>query len=240
MNQPLPAVHEMDRRALDRHARRPGPRGRAVVPSSSTGGPRDVAHRSRRIRHPAVRPSSGQRRARRDAGDLGTAPYRQLFRSARRASGRRAHVHRRGVRRQWAAAVAIVSHRLAQRFGGASAALGRQLRLNVASFTVVGVAPADFAGTYAGLSFDLLGAGDDAAHVQRPARSSPEPGAAMASGHRPGARRQDGGGRAPRARVRQPPDCPAPSRRAAADAFVKPLDTGAAQRSARCSACCSG
>jgi predicted permease len=54
------------------------------------------------------------------------------------------------------APVAVISHRLSrQRFGGAAGAIGRELRVNDVLFAVIGVAPPDFAGTYAGLSFDL-------------------------------------------------------------------------------------
>lgn len=50
-------------------------------------------------------------------------------------------------------AVAVISSDLASRWGGDP--IGRQISVNDASFTVVGVAPATFSGTYAGLAFDL-------------------------------------------------------------------------------------
>jgi predicted permease len=53
------------------------------------------------------------------------------------------------------APVAVVSHGVAQRFGGAVPAVGRELRINDTLFTIVGVAPPGFAGTYAGLAFDI-------------------------------------------------------------------------------------
>jgi predicted permease len=50
----------------------------------------------------------------------------------------------------------IISHRLwRQRFGGEPTAIGQQLRLNGALVTIIGVSPAEFGGTYAGLSFDV-------------------------------------------------------------------------------------
>ena len=51
--------------------------------------------------------------------------------------------------------VAVISHRLAQRFGGSAAVVGTQVRVNEVLLTIVGVAPPDFAGTYAGLAFDV-------------------------------------------------------------------------------------
>src|SRR5687768_14588048 len=55
-----------------------------------------------------------------------------------------------------AAPLAVISHRLwTQRFGGQPAAIGRQVRLNGIDIEIVGVAPADFGGTYVGLAFDV-------------------------------------------------------------------------------------
>jgi putative ABC transport system permease protein len=52
--------------------------------------------------------------------------------------------------------LAIISHRLwRQRFGQDMAAIGRRIQLNGTFVTIVGVAPPDFGGTFAGLSFDV-------------------------------------------------------------------------------------
>jgi predicted permease len=54
------------------------------------------------------------------------------------------------------APLAVISHRLwVQRFGGEPAAIGRHVRLNGIDVTIVGVAPANFGGTFAGLAFDV-------------------------------------------------------------------------------------
>jgi putative ABC transport system permease protein len=54
------------------------------------------------------------------------------------------------------APLAVISHRLwVQRFGGEAAAIGRHIRLNGTDMTIIGVAPADFGGTFAGLAFDV-------------------------------------------------------------------------------------
>jgi putative ABC transport system permease protein len=54
------------------------------------------------------------------------------------------------------ASVAVISHRLWQRrFGGDPAVLGRTIRVNDCFLTVVGVAPPEFTGTYAGFSMAL-------------------------------------------------------------------------------------
>jgi hypothetical protein len=54
------------------------------------------------------------------------------------------------------APVAVISHRLwVQRFGGEPAAIGRHVRLNGTDIAIVGVAPANFGGTFAGLAFDV-------------------------------------------------------------------------------------
>ena len=53
-------------------------------------------------------------------------------------------------------AAAVVSHRFWQtRLGGTADIVGRELRLNDRVFTVIGVAPAEFAGTVMGLTFDV-------------------------------------------------------------------------------------
>jgi predicted permease len=128
------------------------------------------------------------------------------------------------------APVAVVSHAVAQRFGGAQSALGRELRINDTLFTIVGVAPVNFGGTYAGLTFDiwvpitmqpLLG-GDATALESRDARwlqiigrrrervSLAEARAELAAiGARIAETHREAEGR---------------------DAFVRPLDTGAARR----------
>jgi predicted permease len=55
-----------------------------------------------------------------------------------------------------AAPLAVISHRLwTQRFGGQPAAIGRHVRLNGIDIEIVGVAPANFGGTYVGLAFDV-------------------------------------------------------------------------------------
>jgi predicted permease len=128
------------------------------------------------------------------------------------------------------APVAVVSHGIAQRFGGPQSALGRELRINDTLFTIVGVAPAGFGGTYAGLVFDVwvpvtmqpvLG-GDAKALEMRDARwlqaigrrrdgvTLAEARAELAAiGARIAETHRESEGREP---------------------FVKPLDTGAAQR----------
>jgi hypothetical protein len=54
------------------------------------------------------------------------------------------------------APLAVISHRLwVQRFGGDAAAIGRHIRLNGIDVTIIGVAPANFGGTFAGLAFDI-------------------------------------------------------------------------------------
>ncbi len=54
------------------------------------------------------------------------------------------------------ASVAVISHRLWQRrFGGDPAVLGRTIRVNDCLLTVVGVAPPEFTGTYAGFGMAL-------------------------------------------------------------------------------------
>jgi predicted permease len=53
-------------------------------------------------------------------------------------------------------AVAVISHRLWQeRFGGDQGIIGRAVRMNRVAFTVVGIAPAGFAGVYAGDNVDV-------------------------------------------------------------------------------------
>lgn len=53
-------------------------------------------------------------------------------------------------------ALAVISHRLwVQRFGGAPDAIGQRLQLNGVDVAIIGVAPADFGGTYVGLAFDV-------------------------------------------------------------------------------------
>lgn len=52
--------------------------------------------------------------------------------------------------------VAVISHHLWQtRFGGDAAMVGRQIRLNNRSFTVIGIAPEGFQGSVLGLAFEL-------------------------------------------------------------------------------------
>ena len=54
------------------------------------------------------------------------------------------------------APLAVISHRLwVQRFGGDATAIGRHIRLNGIDVAIVGVAPANFGGTFAGLAFDV-------------------------------------------------------------------------------------
>jgi predicted permease len=54
------------------------------------------------------------------------------------------------------APLAVISHRLwVQRFGGDPAAIGRHVRLNGTDIAIVGVAPANFGGTFVGLAFDV-------------------------------------------------------------------------------------
>ena len=54
------------------------------------------------------------------------------------------------------APLAVISHRLwVQRFGGDATAIGRHIRLNGIDVAIIGVAPANFGGTFAGLAFDV-------------------------------------------------------------------------------------
>ena len=54
------------------------------------------------------------------------------------------------------APLAVISHRLwVQRFGSSPAAIGRQIKLNGVDVSIVGVAPANFGGTFVGLAFDV-------------------------------------------------------------------------------------
>ncbi len=54
------------------------------------------------------------------------------------------------------APLVVISHRLwTQRFGGEPAAIGRHIRLNGVDVAIVGVAPANFGGTFVGLAFDV-------------------------------------------------------------------------------------
>jgi predicted permease len=128
------------------------------------------------------------------------------------------------------APVAVISSRIAQRFGGGRSAVGRELRLNDVLFTIVGVTPANFAGTYAGLSFDVwipvtmqpaLG-GDPAVLETRDLRWLQ------------GIGRLRDGVSLPEARLELESVSTRPAREHPDDegreAFVKPLDTGAAQR----------
>ena len=54
------------------------------------------------------------------------------------------------------APLAVISHRLwVQRFGGEPSAIGRHIKLNGVDVSIVGVAPANFGGTFVGLAFDV-------------------------------------------------------------------------------------
>jgi predicted permease len=128
------------------------------------------------------------------------------------------------------APVAVISHRVARRFGGESAAVGREIRVNGVPFTIVGVTPAAFAGTYAGLAFDVW------VPVTMQPRLTGERAALEARDLRwlQAIGRLDEGASLMEARI----ELAAVSRRIARaypseegrEAFVKPLDTGAAQR----------